>query len=62
MGPFNLNLMSSNKSKLNIMQTMCKLYGLKQFFQESTRVTDSSSTLIDHIYSNMSTVHETEVI
>ena len=57
LGDFNLNLMSSDKSKLNIIETMCNLYGLKQFIQEYTRVTDLSSTLRDHIYSNMSTVH-----
>ena len=62
LGDFNLNLMSSDKSKLTIIETMCNLYGLKQFFQEYTRVTDSSSTLIDHIYSNMSTVHESGVV
>ena len=62
LGDFNLNLMSSDKSKLNIIETMCNLYGLKQYIQEYTRVTDSSSTLIDHIYSNMSTVHESGVV
>ena len=51
-GDFNIDLMcakknNSEKSKWN---DIMKLYGYKQVINEYTRVTDTSKTLIDHIY------------
>ena len=49
MGDFNIDLQSCSNSKwLNLIQ----LFDLTQFVKEPTRVTESSSTIIDHAYSS----------
>ena len=56
MGDFNINLqMHSNKKWLNLI----KLFDLSQPVFEPTRVTGTSSTIIDHIYtSNLQIIAE----
>lgn len=52
LGDFNINLLEPNLKKRwfkNIAQ-----FGLTQFIEEPTRVTETTATLIDHIYSNRS--------
>ena len=50
LGDFNRDLMQNNikKSWLEYMET----FGLYQFVNVLTRITDQSATLIDHVYSN----------
>ena len=48
-----LNIDLKNKTNKNWMK-ICKKSGLNQLIKESTRITEMSSTLIDHIYANNS--------
>ena len=61
LGNFNLNLMPTDKSKMNIIETLCNLYGLKQCIQEYTTVTDSSSTLICPLVINLELIKHLSV-
>ena len=47
MGDFNIDLNSSTNSKWS---HLIQLFDLKQLITEPTRVTHTSSTLIDHVY------------
>ena len=48
LGDFNIDLFKSNC----VWRSIVSLFGLKQLIQTATRVTSSTSTLIDHIYTN----------
>ena len=52
-GDFNINLISPNEKDSEFL-TMMECYGLQQIVSSPTRITSASSTLIDHIYPNMS--------
>ena len=56
LGDFNVNLL---KTKKHVLFDLCATYGLSQIVNMPTRVTETSITLIDHIYvSNESNVSE----
>jgi hypothetical protein len=48
MGDFNIDLMKPQHH----WESTLELFGLSQLINEPTRITDKSSTLIDHIYTN----------
>ena len=48
LGDFNINLFKQPPAWNSIIS----LFGLDQLVEEATRVTKSSATLIDHIYTN----------
>ena len=49
MGDFNIDL---NPCTNNIWSILLQMFDLTQLFQEPTRVTQSSASLIDHVYSS----------
>ena len=54
LGDFNINLIK-NKHISNLMKPyveVCSLHGLKQLIDSPTRITETSSTLLDHILTN----------
>ena len=48
LGDFNIDLLKPHTS----WKSTCNLFGLQQLVQQPTRVTPTSSTLLDHIYTN----------
>ena len=53
MGDFNINLISREDHGNDLLQ-LTETYGLLQLIMTPTRITNTSSTLIDHIYTNIS--------
>ena len=53
LGDFNINLLSED-DKTSEYISMMECYGLQQLVKTPTRITRHSSSLIDHIYSNIS--------
>ena len=51
-GDFNINLDDTKRGDINDWRTVTSLIGLRQHIDEKTRVTETSGTRIDHIYSN----------
>ena len=56
MGDFNINIQNQEPS-VDRFVTSLNCMGLQQLIKESTRVTNSSASLIDHIYTNMLSNH-----
>ena len=52
MGDINCNLLSENNANVNALLNISDVYGLKQLITEPTRITPSSSSLIDLIFTN----------
>ena len=52
MGDINCNMASMSDSNSRLLCNITDLYGLHQLINEPTRVTDTTSTLIDLIYTN----------
>ena len=52
-GDFNINMLSLDNRKQNFLH-MTECYGLRQLINRPTRVTSTTSSLIDHIYTNIS--------
>ena len=52
MGDINCDLLSDNNANVNALLNVSDVYGLKQLITEPTRVTPSSSSLIDLIFTN----------
>jgi len=50
-GDFNINLLSKDSSSLTCNH-LCRKYNLKQQIQEPTIISNTSATLIDHIYAS----------
>ncbi|KAL4238884.1 hypothetical protein ACF0H5_003591 [Mactra antiquata] len=50
MGDFNINLLSNTSES---WKTMNNLFNFTQFVDSPTRITHSSATIIDHVYSNV---------
>ena len=53
MGDFNINLISREDHGNDLLR-LTETYGLLQLIMTPTRITNTSSTLIDHIYTNIS--------
>ena len=53
MGDFNVDLTSDEEKSRELIR-LTESYGLVQLIKTATRVTNTSSTLIDHIYTNIS--------
>ena len=53
LGDFNIDL-NSNDEKSKELLRLAETYGLLQLIKTATRITNTSSTLIDHIYTNIS--------
>ena len=51
-GDFNINLDDTKRGDIHDWRTVTSLIGLRQHIDEKTRVTETSGTRIDHIYSN----------
>ncbi|XP_068680643.1 uncharacterized protein [Montipora foliosa] len=52
MGDMNCNMASMSDTNSHLLSDITDLYGLHQLINETTRVTDTTSTLIDLIYTN----------
>ena len=52
MGDINCDLLSENNANVNALLNVSDVYGLKQLITEPTRITPSSSSLIDLIFTN----------
>ena len=52
LGDFNFNLLQENTNSKPWIRTFNSLH-LNQIIDQSTRVTDTSETLIDHVYANV---------
>ena len=52
MGDINCDLLSENNVNVNALLNVSDVYGLRQLITEPTRVTPSSSSLIDLIFTN----------
>ena len=52
LGDFNFNLLQSNTQSKTWVRTISSLH-LNQIIDQPTRVTDTSETLIDHVYTNV---------
>ncbi|XP_068742189.1 uncharacterized protein [Montipora capricornis] len=52
MGDMNCNMASMSDTNSHLLSDITDLYGLHQLINEPTRVTDTTSTLIDLIYTN----------
>ena len=52
MGDMNYNMASMSDTNSHLLSDITDLYGLHQLINEPTRVTDTTSTLIDLIYTN----------
>ena len=60
-GDFNIDLNPKDKmptTNMNKISNLCNLFGFEQLINDCTRVNDRSSTLIDHIYTNMQGNHK----
>ena len=51
-GDFNIDLDDTRRGDINEWRTVTSLIGLRQYIDGKTRVTQTSETRIDHIYSN----------
>ena len=61
-GDFNLDVLCPQKMP-KVWFNLMEIYNLHQIINEPTRITDSSKTLIDHIYvTNVETVQESHVV
>ena len=61
LGDFNVNLLSDDEKSCALLNMM-ECYGLHQLIEVPTRITKSSKTLIDHIYTNIHDYFETGCI
>ena len=54
-GDFNLDILSTGgcQSRFKHITDLCNLFGFTELIHDPTSVTPSSSTLVDHMYSNM---------
>ena len=52
MGDINCDLLSENNANINALPNVSDVYGLKQLITEPTRITPSSSSLIDLFFTN----------
>ena len=61
LGDFNINLFKdAGNKKASTLSELCTSYGSTQIIERPTRVTNTSSTLLDHIYVS-STIHVNDV-
>ena len=51
MGDLNCDLQSKDNSNVKALLNITDIYGLEQLINEPTRITPSTSTLIDQIFS-----------
>ncbi|XP_028043268.1 uncharacterized protein LOC114252813 [Bombyx mandarina] len=56
-GDFNINLLENTNATIRL-RTLLKSYNLSNLFSEPTRITSTSATCIDNIFTNMLIVQE----
>ncbi|KAA5588563.1 endonuclease/exonuclease/phosphatase family protein, partial [Pseudomonas aeruginosa] len=56
-GDFNINLLKSTNATIRL-RTLLKSYNLSNLFSEPTRITSTSATCIDNIFTNVKPLHK----